>query len=229
MKPLITVCFLLVPFFTSFTFAQEKNGYKIEGSVKGLPNQSKIYLIHGGQRKTIDSAVVHNEHFVLSGNLQEPAHTYVYSGKTNKLADILLDNRAIVLSGSKPMYDSVKISGSPIDQQWKEWYREDQRIGYQRFRLNQVMKSLTDKKDTGNAAVITQLADELMQDRIHLLKTYVKRYHDSAAGAVLPTLCTIQNQLTKADYLEMYHTLTVAMQNTSFGKEILDQAQKSKK
>ncbi len=211
------------------TFAQYAGGYKIEGHIKGLPHNSKIYLINGGQRKTIDSAVVNKERFVLTGKLPEPAHTYVYSGKTNKLADILLDNRAVTVTGRQPLYDSVQVSGSPIDQQWKEWYKEDQRIGYQRYRLNQVSKELTAKKDAANASIIQQLADELTQDRINLLKLYVKKYHDSATGAMIPTLCTLAHQLTKTDYLEMYQTLTVAMQNTSFGQEILNQAGKSRK
>lgn len=47
-------------------------------------------------------------------------------------------------------------------------------------------------------------------------------------GAVLPTLCTIQTSLTKKDYLEMYNVLTPRMRSTTFGKEILDLAEKVK-
>lgn len=204
------------------------SGYTIEGHILGLEEKSKIYLIHGGQRKKIDSAVVINNHFIMTGKLNEPAHTYLYLGKTNKLADILLDNRKIEIQGNEPLYDSIKIMGSDIDMQWKEWYQNDQRIGYQKYRLDRVHKSLVDKKDSANAIIVKRLSEELMIDRINLLKVYVKRYNDSVSGAVLPTLCTIQATLTKSDYLEMYNDLTPRMRSTTFGKEILSLAQKSK-
>uniref|UniRef100_UPI001954695D DUF4369 domain-containing protein n=1 Tax=Stenotrophomonas maltophilia TaxID=40324 RepID=UPI001954695D len=87
-------------------------------------------------------ALVKNERFVLQGRVDDAFHTYLYEGKSNKLADILLDNRKITVLGEKPFYDSITISGSAIDEQWKEWYKEDQRIGYRSYQLNQVINSL---------------------------------------------------------------------------------------
>ena len=37
---------------------------------------------------------------------------------------------------------------------------------------------------------------------------------------LLPTLCTIQKQLTKDDFLEMYNSLSTEMKNTYLGNEI---------
>jgi hypothetical protein len=202
------------------TFLAAQNGYTIKGHVDGLTDNSKIYLIDGGRRKTIDSAIVKNETFTLKGDLSEAAHTYLFLGKSKKLADILLDNREIFVSGSEPSYDSIKVSGSEIDKQWKEWYGADQRIGYRRYQLNQISKSLTEKGDTAAGNKIKAIADELMNDRILLLKQSVKRNGDSPAGAVLPTLCTIQDQLTKDDVLQMYNSLSAKMKNTYFGNEI---------
>ncbi|WP_163823260.1 DUF4369 domain-containing protein, partial [Proteus mirabilis] len=81
--------------------------YEIQGHIKGLLDNTKIYLINGGKRKTIDSALVKNERFVLQGRVDDAFHTYLYEGKSNKLADILLDNRKITVLGEKPFYDSI--------------------------------------------------------------------------------------------------------------------------
>ena len=159
-------------------------------------------------------------------NLSEATHTYLHQGKTNKLADILLDNREILVSGSRPLYDSIKVSGSDIDVQWKELYAEDQRISNRRYRLNQISKSLTDKGDTATSNKIKVLADELMNDRILLLKKSVKKYGDSPVAAVLVNLCTIPDRLTKEDFLEMYNSLSVAMKTTYYGEEIKKRASK---
>ncbi|AUD02131.1 DUF4369 domain-containing protein [Spirosoma pollinicola] len=214
-----------------YCHGQGTNGYQVIGEVTGLPVGTKMYLIDGGKRKTIDSATVKNDQFTFKGILAEPAHMYLHAGRgrmANKLADILLDNRTVYVKGSKPEYDSVKVSGSDIDQYWKDWYKEDQKIGYQRYRIKQVYASLTAKKDTANANVLGKLIEELQLARIDLLKTYVKRQPNTAAGAALPTLCTLGDYLTGADYMEMFNTLTPTWQQSSFGKEILVQARKKR-
>ena len=225
-KLLISIAFISID---TICYSQDVTfGYRIQGHIIGLKEESKIYLIHGGQRRRIDSAIVKHNRFTMTGKLNEPAFTYLYLGKSNKLADILLDNRDIEVKGSEPHYDSIKIMGSDIDMQWKEWYKADQRIGYQKYRLEKLYESLVDKKDSENAATVKKLCEELIIDRINLLKVYVKRYNDSASGAVLPTLCTIQSSLTKADFLEMYNDLTPKMKSTTLGKEILTLAEKAK-
>lgn len=212
MTIVVSLCFL------NLLIAQ--NGYTIKGHINGLTDNSKIYLIDGGRKRTIDSATVRNNNFVLKGSIAEAAHSYLYQGKTNKLADILLDNREIVVTGTQPIYDSIKISGSDIDEQWKEWYKEDQRIGYLRYRLIRISESLDEQSDTATSNQIKTIADQLMTDRISFLKLSVKMHGNAASGALLPTLCTIQKQLTKDDLLEMYNSLSIEMKNTNLGNEI---------
>ena len=216
MKQILTAFTCLC--FSAISIAQE--GYTINGHIEGLTDNFKVYLIDGSRRKTIDSATVKNERFVLIGNIPEAAHTYLYHGKSKKLADILLDNREIVVSGTQPVFDSITISGSDIDEQWKEWYAADQRIGYLRYRLIQISETLNTKGDTATGNKLKVITDELMNDRISLLKQSVKKHGDSPSGAVLPTLCTIQNQLTKDDILEMYNSLSLKMKSTYLGNEI---------
>ena len=167
-----------------------------------------------------------NEKFILKGKLKDAIHTYLYEGKANKLADILLDNRKIKVFGEAPNYDNVKIIGSNIDEQWKQWYTDDQKIGYLRYRVNEVKESLIAKKETLNSRTLGEIAEELLKDRINLLKSYVKKYGNSPAGAVLPTLCTIQDKLTRSDFLEMYKSLSTEMQKTHLGSEVLELSNK---
>jgi hypothetical protein len=222
---LLSVWFLLA----GYCRAQGTGEYQIIGDVKGLTNGTKVYLINGGQRKTIDSASIKNSQFVLRGHLAEPAHMYLHAGRgrnSKKLADILLDNREISVKGGAPDYDSVRVSGSAIDQQWKDWMKEDEQIGHQRYQLKQISQALLVKKDTVNARALNKVVAEMQAARVSLLKAYVKRYHDTAAGAALPTLCTLGPSLTGNDYLEMYRTLAPTWQQSSFGKEIISQATK---
>lgn len=212
----LTIFLILISFYS----LKAQNGYDIHGNIHGLIDNTKIYLINSGERKIIDSAFVKNEKFILKGRLKDVIHTYLYEGKTNKLADILLDNRKVKVLGETPNFDSVKVTGSDIDQQWKQWFNDDQKIGYLRYRIVEVTESLISQKDTVNSIILRQITDDLLKDRINLLKTYVKKYSNFPSGAVLPTLCTIQEKLTKNDLLEMFNSLSPKMQRTYLGKEV---------
>jgi hypothetical protein len=227
MKSLLGIAFLLTTYIP--TIAQNQSGYQIKGKIAGLTDGSKVYLIRGFKR--IDSATVDKEQFILVGTLPEPTFTYLYtrSGKdSKKLTDILLDNRVVSVIGTQSDYDHIKVSGSDIDQQWKEWFDKDQRLGYQRYRLEQVYKALLGKGERATADSLKTITDEIMADRITLLKDYVKQYHNSAVGAVLPTLCTLQDKMSQADFMEMYNVLTPEMKNTEMAKETMQLAKKAK-
>lgn len=217
--------------FTSLLGAAQapKGGYQVLGDVQGLPEGSKVYLLNGNQHRTIDSAAVHGGQFKLAGQLAEPAHLYLHAGKGRtavKLADLLLDNRTVYVKGQQPTYEAVAVTGSDIDQHWKDWYREDSALGAQRYQLKLVADNLTQKQDTASASAVRRVMAKLQAYRVRLLKDYVARYHDSATGAMLPDLCTLSTSLTSADYLQMYQVLTPTWQASSFGKDLLVQAKK---
>jgi len=209
--------------------AQPAAGYEVAGQINGLPDGTHIYLINGSQRQRIDSARVQHGQFVLHGELAEPVHAYLYAGRgrgSSKLADILLDNRRVQARGSQPTYDSVVVSGSDIDRQWKEWFREDTQLAEQRAGAGKRYLARLAQPDTTGAGLLKQQVTLLQQARISLLKGYVRRYHDTAAGAALPTMCTLGTSLTAADYREMYASLAPRWQQSAFGREILTQAGK---
>lgn len=217
---------LLAGWLPALALAQPATRYEINGYVKGLPDNAKLYL-HDGPRR-IDSATVRQEHFTLRGHLAEPVFAYLYLGRgrgSSKLTDFLLDNRALTITGDKPEYNSVTISGSDINAQLNDWLQADQQLGHYRYEIGQVYKVLQARQDT-TALPLQRIMQDIQQGRVALLKAYVRRYHDSATGAALPTLCTLSASLTAADYTEMYQALTPNWQQTAFGREILAQAHK---
>jgi hypothetical protein len=227
MKSLLLLTGLLLGVNPAPSQARVPVGYRVVGDVRGLAEGSKVYLIHGGELRTIDSAAVRQGHFVLRGHLPEPAHVYLHAGKGRaavKLADILLDNRTVSVQGDQPAYEHIRVAGSDIDQQWKDWYRTDTDLGTQRAAVRQVAESLAQRQDTANAAALRRVLAGLQQARVRLLKDYVARYHDTATGAMLPTLCSLGSALTAADYRQMYQQLTPRWQQSSFGRTLLEQS-----
>jgi hypothetical protein len=209
--------------------AQSAAGYEITGQINGLTDGTRLYLIDGSRRLRIDSATVQQGQFALRGTVAEPVHTYLYAGRgrsSTKLADILLDNQRVQISGSQPIYNEVVVSGSDIDRQWKEWFRDDSRLAQRRIDLSQRYQARLALPDTAGAGALRHERAQVQHERIVLLKAYVRRYHDTAAGAALPTLCTLSTSLTGADYQEMYQSLTPRWQQSALGREVLTQASK---
>ncbi|MDO7885910.1 DUF4369 domain-containing protein [Hymenobacter cheonanensis] len=209
--------------------AQPGAGYEITGQITGLADGARLYLIDGSQRRRIDSATVQQGHFALRGTVAEPVHTYLYAGRgraSSKLADILLDNQRVQINGSQPAYNDVVVSGSDIDRQWKEWFREDARLAQRRLDLGQRYQARLAQPDTAGSGALRHERAQVQHARIVLLKAYVRRYHDTAVGAALPTMCTLGTSLTGADYQEMYQSLTPRWQQSTLGREILTQAGK---
>jgi hypothetical protein len=211
------------------SLAQTGTGYEISGQIKGLAEGTRLYLIDGGRRVRIDSATVQQGQFALRGRVAEPVHTYLYAGRgpaSVKLADILLDNQRVQVSGAQPVYDDVTVSGSDIDRQWKEWFRDDTRLAQRRADLGQRAAARLAQPDTTGAGALRHERAQVQRERITLLKGYVRRYHDTAVGAALPTLCTLGASLSGADYQEMYQSLTPRWQQSTLGREVLTQAAK---
>ena len=211
------------------SLAQSGAGYEISGQIKGLAEGTRLYLIDGGRRVRIDSGTVQQGQFALRGRVAEPVHTYLYAGRgpaSVKLADILLDNQRVQVSGSQPAYDNVTVSGSDIDRQWKEWFRDDARLAQRRADLGQRAAARLAQPDTAGAGALRHERAQVQHERIKLLKAYVRRYHDTAVGAALPTMCTLGTSLSGADYQEMYQSLTPRWQQSTMGREVLTQASK---
>jgi hypothetical protein len=226
---LLALPFLSLALLPLASHAQSATGYEITGHINGLADGTRLYLIDGGRRLRIDSATVQQGQFALRGKVVEPVHTYLYAGRgrtSTKLADILLDNQSVQVNGSQPVYNNVVVSGSDIDRQWKEWFREDARLEQRRVDLAQRYQAWLALPDTAGAGTLRHERAQAQHERIVLLKAYVRRYHDTAVGAALPTMCTLGASLTGADYQEMYQSLTPRWQQSTMGREVLTQASK---
>jgi hypothetical protein len=227
---MIRLYIFLILFGHTLCIAQHSGtkAYRIEGTIKGIKDGSRVFLINASKRIKIDSALVDLGSFTFSGTLQDAVFAYLYLYKTIKLTDILLTNQVVRVVGNVPVYDSIKVVGSLPNLQWREWYKRDQHIGYQKHRVDILLKAFEQVGDQKHAQMAKVLSEEMMQDRIVLLKEYVHQYRNSPAGALLPNLCTIQSALLRKDYLEMYNMLDTEIRSSALGLELLEFARKAK-
>ena len=214
---------LLAVLLPAAALAQAPASYNISGRIAGLPDGQRLYLIAHFRR--IDSATVAGGAFVFRGRVAEPVFCYLYRGRgpgSSKLADFLLDNLPLAVTGERPVYEGITVRGSADTDQFNAWYQQDEQLAKARAKVVRAYKALQARQDT-TATMLKVAATELQQTRVGLLKDYVQRNHDNAAGAALPTMCTLGASLTAADYREMYQVLEPRWQQSAFGTEIQDQ------
>jgi len=220
MRFFFSICCLIL---CNLTIAQKKEAFTIRGDIKGLENNAIVYLfITGGEKLVKDSARVIKNRFLFRGYVADPCFSFIMNGNTNKLADVLLDNRTIYLRGNAPDYDSVHVSGSVIDAQWKEYYEKDIRLSGLQHHLQYLQDSLLLHCDSTMANLLKNDISKIVYElRIPLLREYVNRYKNSPVGAVLVTFCLLEKNLTKMDYYKLYNQLTLPIRNSLLGQRIL--------
>ena len=181
-------------------YSQESSpSYKIVGYLTGMPDQ-ELYLDYYDQGvKYRHPTFSKDGNFQFTGAVSEPVFANIHQKNGNGEIEIFLDNSLWKVTGNYQDYDGAAVSGSVIDAQWKQYFKEDQ----------QLVKSASLK---GDPAVV--------QRRKELLKKYVKDLHSSYAGALIPNFCTIEKSLTPADWIEIYDLLSEEMKDTYFGKKI---------
>lgn len=86
--------------------------FKVIGKVKNIPD-SAIVIIEANN-KNLDSALVLNEEFILTGKLDEPTNGYLYIPSTNDYAFFWLENTEIVFNAESGKFFDAKITGSQL-------------------------------------------------------------------------------------------------------------------
>ena len=137
--------------------------------------------------------------FQFTGSVSEPVLANIHHKDGDGEIELFLDNSLWKVTGTYEEYNDATVSGSIIDVQWKQYFKEDQEL----------VKYAASKGDPA-----------LVRRRKELLKQYVKDLHSSYAGALIPNFCTIEKSLTKADWIEIYDFLSEEMKDTYYGRKI---------
>lgn len=106
------LCILLV--FPILGFAQAEspqNKFQITAQITGLKNGDSAILINANNKEVLARSIVLNDHFILSGKVDEPVLTELHFGNA-PAQNIYLDNSQIEMKGDAVNPAQMKITGS---------------------------------------------------------------------------------------------------------------------
>lgn len=120
-------------FLISFNlFARQDDGYTIQGNIKGLPDNIKIYLIRTTSSRnpdTVATVLSKNENFLIKGSLQREGELHFVKIDTSIVKipppndswmRLMLDNSEIQLNGTLQEWPRVQIDGSIPTKEYEE-------------------------------------------------------------------------------------------------------------
>ncbi len=140
----------------------KKNEYTITGHIKGVPDDTKIYLFNMRQQINVDSAFTKNAIFTMNGKIDRPTHCVIMIPNSSKYADLIVENSEIRLESTfEDMYFQNKVTGG----------REQ--------KLKNDLWKITGKYDTEYIKIGDSLAKNLYRDETHRNELR-KRYKTNA-------------------------------------------------
>ena len=203
--------------------------YLIKGKVEGLLSDSLMILKFKGENIEAAKINVSKGFFKFKDSISEPYFIQMLklsneAGKTDgKLTEFLVESGKITIKGSSDKYESIKIKGSKADLALKRYLEEDKSLQKKWDSLYTIYEDYVLKEDTINRKSVGQTLNNItFEQRVPLLKKYVRQYNYNIIGALIPNFCTLQEVLKKEDYLEIYNLLDEKMRKTNYGQNIFE-------
>lgn len=211
--------FLLATFtIGAFAFTKSAPGYRIEGTVIGLPDSTWIYLRTATPDKEIDSCRLIGGNFSMTGSITEKAvPVYLHTAKYTNYVHFWLENTTIKMTLKAGAFKNGTIRGSATQD-------EDRRLDALRkpFDLaeDSLNRELAKTKDSTTRKTLLASINSLDEQGKDVEKAWVKKYRNSLISVNLLNIyaTTWGKEITGG----LYRQLSPEMKATRYGHEIND-------
>lgn len=204
-----------------------QSGFQVKGMVQGLHSDS-VTILHFNTpfSPNIEKIPSRNGEFQFSGCTKHPYFVQIlYSdkeGANRKLTEFMLENSDIQIKGDSLHFDSIQVEGSISNIILQSYLKEDKELLNQWDDLKMSYDQAVQTRNQKTAEKIGKKLNHIFLDeRKILLKNYVKTNRDHMVAALLPNFCLLADQLTSEDYSDLYASLSIPIQESIYGKELL--------
>ncbi|HEY0740338.1 MAG TPA: DUF4369 domain-containing protein [Chryseosolibacter sp.] len=207
LKSLVLIACILA----SLSSCAQDTVFHVSVHIEDMPDQDVYldYYIHGKKVRLKSHSSGGKFHF--SDSVPEPTFANIHHELGLGEIELFLDNSKWNVVGTYDKFNDAQVDGSLIDKQWKQYFFEDQELIRKTFDAPPT-SVIDDSKIKSNP--------DLQNKRKLLLKSCVRQFRDSHAGALIPTFCTIEKSLTIEDWAEIFETLTPEIRSTWYGRKI---------
>lgn len=182
-------------------------GYKITGKTSGIKDSTWLYLRTTVPEKNIDSCMVFNSRFKLSGHINEQAtQVYLYTAKYTNYVGFWLENKPMTIDVKAGEFKKGTITGSAAEDEERALYKAKALITNREDSLSNALEHLRALYKTAREADKQFDID------------YVKAHPQSLIAAnMLDIYATTWGKDITAS---LYQNLSPGMKNTKYGQHI---------
>lgn len=157
------------------------DSYEIKGILKGLSDNTTVFLINGVTGQTIATTTSKEGQFTLKGKLTHPELVQLgFNGKNEKL-DMFIGNDAVNLDGELSNLEAAVISGSAVQ---KDYERFRVKFNPLKDKLNALANTIN--QQTSTPVKRDSLITVFNQNKAVLLATAAEFIKNNAASPVSP-------------------------------------------
>lgn len=201
------------------------DSYEIKGILKGIPDNTPVFLTNGVTGQTIATATAKDGQFTLKGKLTQPELVQIgFNGKNEKL-DMFIGNDAVHLDGELSNLEGAIISGSAVQ---KDYERFRVKFNPLKDKLNALANTIN--QQNSSSAKRDSLINVFNQNKAILLATAAEFVKNNATSPVSPfVLFAVGPLYDDLDELEArYNDLQPIVQKGFYAEIIAQTISKSK-
>ncbi|MDT3403705.1 TlpA disulfide reductase family protein [Mucilaginibacter terrae] len=191
-------------------------GYKITGTVTGLPNNTWLYLRTAKPDINIDSCKVLNGKFTMSGKIAEKATpVYLHTAQYTNYVSFWLENASINIKLKAGEFKKAAITGSATEDEDRLADKLKAPITHKIDSLAKAAKLIKDK--AARKDIYAQI-EVLEQQEKQADRDYVRNHPNSLVSANI--LNIYASTWGKDTTVALYNNMTAAIKATSYGRDI---------
>lgn len=157
------------------------DSYEIKGILKGLSDNTTVFLTNGVTGQTIATATAKDGQFTLKGKLTQPELVQIgFNGKNEKL-DMFIGNDAVSLDGELSNLEAAIISGSAVQ---KDYERFRVKFNPLKDKLNALANTIN--QQNSSTPKRDSLINVFNQNKAILLATAAEYIKNNASSPVSP-------------------------------------------
>ncbi len=108
--------FLILLLLPALAGAQSSDGFVIRGTLTGLPENTVVQLVNGGDGQVVTSGVASNGTFTLKGKVVEPSVFQIKFVGYPEALDLFMNNDAVTISGEAMNLNNASVKGSYLQE-----------------------------------------------------------------------------------------------------------------
>lgn len=159
--------------------------YKIQGTIEGMESgQATLKSVVDNKLVTVDSVVIENGAFVLTGSVEQPEYFLLSFADTIQPLQLFLDNVEVNVNANAAKMEEVTITGSELTTQFKDFstklseFTAKQRALYQEYIQINMMGGNPERQKE-----IEQEYTQIEEQTTEFIKTYI---NDNPASMLTP-------------------------------------------